>query len=72
MDAIHTAREFLRKHIATVLQTELTVITEKCSKADPKDISNTAMADRSLQNAALFYLASLDTPVYQKKCMITL
>ncbi len=66
VDAIHTAREFLRKTIATALETQLLDTLKKCSKTDPKDISNAAMADRSLENAVLFYLASLDTPTYKK------
>lgn len=65
VDAIHTAREFLRKSIATALETQLLDIIKKCSKTDPKDISNTAMADRSLENAAMFYLAGIDTPAYK-------
>ncbi len=66
VDAIHTAREFLKKRIATTLEAELLEMVESCSKAEPEDLSHGAMADRSLENAALFYVATLGTTAAQQ------
>jgi aminopeptidase N len=59
VDAIHTARHYLKKALAEAYQDEFMKCLEYCSKADPNDISNRAMADRSLKNLCLSYIGSL-------------
>ena len=61
VDAVHTAREFLRERIAVTLEAELLEMVEFCSETDPRDLSHGAMADRSLESSVLFYVASLGT-----------
>ncbi|WDP93108.1 MAG: aminopeptidase N [Desulfobacter sp.] len=58
--AINRARRFLKKKLAAQLSQSFTETYEKCNHSDPKDISHTAMADRSLKNLCLSYLGSLD------------
>ncbi|MBF0388663.1 MAG: aminopeptidase N [Desulfamplus sp.] len=61
VDAIHSARSFLEKSLAKSCEAELKDIFTICSKSDPNDLSHSAMADRSLKNSALGYIASLVT-----------
>ncbi len=61
VDAIHAARSFLEISLAKACEAELKEIISICSKADPNDLSHRAMADRSLKNCALSYVAALDT-----------
>ncbi|MBF0113053.1 MAG: aminopeptidase N, partial [Desulfamplus sp.] len=61
VDAIHSARSFLEKSLANRCEAELKDIFTICSKSDPNDLSHSAMADRSLKNSALGYIASLVT-----------
>ena len=66
VDVIHRARQFMKKTIAMHLEATLMDIIKICSTTDPKDLSHNAMADRSLENAALSYVASLGTPASEK------
>ncbi len=65
VDAIHTAREFLKTELAKTLKDAFLDVYHRCSASDPRDISNTAMADRSLKNLCLSYLGTLDEPEIQ-------
>ncbi len=60
VDVVHAARHLVKQAIATELAPELQAMIDLCAKAGPKDISHAAMADRSLKNAALSYIGSLD------------
>jgi aminopeptidase N len=66
VDVIHSARQFLKKTIARSLEAPLMEIIESCSAIDHRDLSHSAMAHRSLENAALSYVASLETPASQE------
>ncbi|MBF0412796.1 MAG: aminopeptidase N [Desulfamplus sp.] len=66
VDAIHSARSFLEQYLAKACEGEFKEIIKICSKADPNDLSHAAMADRSLKNCALNYIATLDTDESQK------
>ncbi len=59
VDAIHSARQHLRYELASQLKHDFTKIIDICSGADPASISHEAMADRSLKNLSLSYLATL-------------
>lgn len=62
VDAIHTARQFLKAHLAEALGPLFAEIIEKCSQADPKSLSIRDIGGRSLKNLALSYLAATGTP----------
>ncbi|MBF0376682.1 MAG: aminopeptidase N [Desulfamplus sp.] len=61
VDAIHQARSFLAKYLAKECEDGFKEIISICSKSLPSDISNSAMADRSLKNMALYYIGVLNT-----------
>ncbi len=61
VDAIHHARQFLVTSLAAMLKDNFAALVEKCSQSDPKDLSGSAMADRSLKNTCLSYIGSLET-----------
>ncbi|SMC60347.1 aminopeptidase N [Desulfocicer vacuolatum DSM 3385] len=66
VDAIHSARQFLRQSIAKELEGLFMEIIDSGSAVDPKDLSHNAMAHRSLVNAALSYVAALESPQSQE------
>ncbi|MCG8633199.1 MAG: aminopeptidase N C-terminal domain-containing protein, partial [Desulfobacterales bacterium] len=57
--AIHHARTFLKNELAKGLRSEFLKVFDYCSGSAPGDISHSAVADRSLKNLCLSYLASL-------------
>jgi aminopeptidase N len=59
VEAIHQARTFLKQTLAEKLTPEFKTVYEICRSANPDDISEAAMADRSLKNLCLSYLGSL-------------
>lgn len=59
VDSIHKARVFLEQEIAKQLRQDFIKTVGLCSNTDPSSISHAAMADRSLKNLCLSYLASL-------------
>ena len=59
VEAIHQARTFLKQTLAEKLTSEFKTVYEICRSANPDDISEAAMADRSLKNLCLSYLGSL-------------
>jgi aminopeptidase N len=61
-DAIHTVRRFLIKEIAANLRQDLLRTVEANRSADEYDPSHQHRARRSLKNAALAYLNSLNEP----------
>ncbi len=64
VDGIHFVREFLRRHLATELETKFLAAYEECRNAVPYLFSADEIARRSLQNTVLNYLACLDKPEY--------
>ena len=61
VDAIHTARQFLKARLADTLGPLFVNVIEKCRHADPKSLSIRDIGDRSLKNLALSYLAATGT-----------
>jgi aminopeptidase N len=61
VDAIHTARQFLKAHLAGTLAPLFVDIIEQCRHADPQSLSIKDIGDRSLKNLALSYLAAAGT-----------
>jgi len=58
--AVHRARRGLQQQLATALHTELLDAYNRCNVAGPWEISATQIAQRSLKNTCLGYLALLD------------
>ena len=61
VDAIHVARNFLRKKLATKFKVVMDELINKCSGTDPEDISSAAMAQRDLKNVLLAYIGSIES-----------
>jgi len=68
VDAIHNARKFLRKEIATVLEDELQACYHRNVTHDEYVFNAEAMAQRSLKNLCLSYLAELETEKHLQIC----
>jgi aminopeptidase N len=69
IDAIHAAREWMRRTLAASLRTEL-LQTYQANQSSQSYIFNAgAMAQRSLKNTALAYLMALDDPELQQLCV---
>jgi aminopeptidase N len=58
VDAIHTAREFARRHIADALQAQLFDVYQANSCEQAYRVDSDQMAQRSLKNQCLGYLAA--------------
>lgn len=69
VDAIHQARQWLRRRLAEHLQDELTQIYKNNAELLPYRFSAEDMARRSLRNMVLGYLMVLDTPALQQLCI---
>ena len=65
VNAIHKARQFLKRHIATQLKNQFMNVIDFCSQSHSLKkfhgtmVSHEIMADRSLKNLCLSYMASL-------------
>jgi aminopeptidase N len=59
VDAIHTARQFLKTRLTGVLKPLFLKTVEACGNSDPNRLSFQDMADRSLRNLALSFLGTL-------------
>ncbi len=68
VDAIYQARKFLRKQIATTLETELEACYHRNVTHDDYVFNAEAMAQRSLKNLCLSYLAELATEKHLQVC----
>lgn len=68
VDAIHAAREWLRKQIAVALHDELLSYYQQHAKPVAHKLDNTSIAQRKLKNVALAYLAMLDDPTIPTLC----
>jgi aminopeptidase N len=62
VEAIHAAREWLKRELATRLHDDLLQIYQENNQADSFDITHASMARRSLKNLALGYLMQLEDP----------
>jgi aminopeptidase N len=60
VEAIHIAREWLRRELASCLREDLLQVYQENRQSGSFDISHASMARRSLKNLALGYLMQLD------------
>ncbi len=66
VDAIHQAREFVKKTLAKLLQDEFLTVYQRYLKDESGDFSPAAIGRRRLKNCCLGYLMTLETPqIYQ-------
>ncbi len=68
VDAIHQVRKFLRQQIAVTLETELEACYHRNVTHDDYVFNAEAMAQRSLKNLCLSYLAELETEKHLQGC----
>jgi aminopeptidase N len=61
VDAIHTARQHLKSHLASTFSSRFQQVFDRCSHTDPGSLSIRDIGKRSLRNLALSYMATLDT-----------
>ncbi|WP_028470795.1 aminopeptidase N [Neptunomonas japonica] len=64
VDAIHEARQFVRQHLATQLETEFFSTYESCTSTDAYSPSAESIARRSLRNTCLSYLMATGKQEY--------
>jgi aminopeptidase N len=69
VDAIHTAREFLKSTLAASLKQSLTDIYQRFSDTAQYQFTAKAMAKRSLKNVALSYLMATNDPLQTQRCL---
>ncbi|HVW50795.1 MAG TPA: aminopeptidase N [Trinickia sp.] len=60
--AVHAARQFARKHLATALKSEWIAIYQRHATPGAYEPTSQAAGHRALKNLALAYLAELDEP----------
>ena len=69
VEAIHAAREFMRRNLAHSLRTELLQTYQVNQSSQTYQFNADEMAQRSLKNMALAYLMTLDDPDLQQLCV---
>ncbi len=69
VEAIHEARQFLRRQLAAHLRGDFLRIFEANVETGPYRFSADDMARRSFKNMALGYLVALDEPAFHELCV---
>jgi aminopeptidase N len=69
VDAIHIARNFLKKTIATGLKQQFSKAYQQHNSRDKYQFNALDMASRSLKNVCLSYLMSLQDPMQTQRCL---
>ncbi|OUR63913.1 aminopeptidase N [Methylophaga sp. 42_25_T18] len=69
VDAIHTAREFLKKTLAVQLKQEFSEIYQRFNDNAKYEFTSEAMAKRSLKNVCLAYLMATADPMQIQRCL---
>ncbi len=69
VEAIHQAREWLKRELATRLREDLMRVYQENLEAGGYDIDPASMARRSLKNLALNYLMQLNEPEINALCL---
>jgi aminopeptidase N len=69
IDAVHAAREWLRKEIAIALKEPLFQYYTRHASVTPHQLDHLSIAQRKLKNVALSYLALLDDPAIPAACL---
>jgi aminopeptidase N len=61
VDAVHTARQHLKAHLAATLTPLFLKTIDRCGHSDSKSLSFQDIGNRSMRNLAISYMASLGT-----------
>jgi aminopeptidase N len=69
VDAIHTARQFLKKSLANALKESFTTVYQKFNTQNDYQFNAGDMARRSLKNTCLSYLMATDDPMQIQRCL---
>ncbi len=69
VDAIHAARDWLKKRIAVQLEREFSDYYQQHSGTKTYELTAQAMGTRRLKNLTLQYLALLEKPTYYAQCL---
>lgn len=69
VDAIHQAREFLKRNIAVSLKAQFNQTYEALSDKKDYDFNAADMAKRSLKNVCLSYLVASGDPMQVQRCL---
>jgi aminopeptidase N len=69
VDAIHRARQFLKKSLANSLKNEFIAIYQQYSSRDKYQFNAIDMARRTLKNSCLSYLMATDDPMQMQRCL---
>jgi len=69
VDAIHAARQFLKKTIATGLKQQFSDIYQRYSVKEKYQFNAVDMAKRSLKNVCLSYLMTAEDPMQTQRCL---
>lgn len=69
VDAIHTARQFLKTSLATHLKQEFLDVYAASTASSPYQFNAVDMAKRSLKNTCLSYLMATNDPMQTQRCL---
>ena len=69
VDAIHSARQFLKKSLANGLKEQFIAIYQQYSLSEKYQFNANDMARRTLKNSCLSYLMATDDPVQTQRCL---
>jgi aminopeptidase N len=69
VDAIHEAREFLKRNLAVALKGQFNDAYQRFSSDKPYDFNAKDMAARSLKNLSLSYLIASGDPMQIQRCL---
>jgi len=69
VDAIHTARQFLKNSLAHRLKQEFSDVYQQQNSTGKYQFNSDDMAKRSLKNLCLSYLVATDDPLQTQRCL---
>ncbi|MFW5450670.1 MAG: aminopeptidase N [Methylophagaceae bacterium] len=69
VDAIHTARQFLKKFLANTLKEQFTKLFQQMMNVEKYQFNAEDMAKRSLKNTCLDYLMATGDPLQTQRCL---
>lgn len=69
VDAIHTARTFLKRTLANELKPLFTALYQRYSRTEPYKFNAVEVAKRSLKNICLGYLMATEDPMQTQRCL---
>src|SRR5690606_22486671 len=69
VDAIHEAREFIKRQLALALKAQFNAVYERLSVQRQYQFTAADMAQRSLRNLCLSYLIATGDPMQLQRCL---